>query len=158
MERVASRLLLPGRANCRAKWWWQAPSHSRVRDAWAQEVASKWEEHARALEGWQAEGAPTTSGTGSGTDLSEWRRDQAGKRFRGYPLHFPIVYNELGQNVCRFFNYGACLKGDACPHDHSSCHVCLGKGHRAQECTLPSHFGGGKVSGIVDTKTLASIQ
>jgi hypothetical protein len=34
--------------------------------------------------------------------------------------------------ICRFSNYGACLREKAgCPFDHDHCHACLARGHRA---------------------------
>ena len=89
---------------------------------------------------------------GEGQGEADWQATQQGKRFRGFPLKFPVAKTAQGTDICRYHNYSQCKKGEQCEHDHEHCHVCRERGHTAQECSKPSHFGGEGASGkVVDT-------
>jgi hypothetical protein len=84
-------------------------------------------------------------------------------RFSGYPLDYPrkripevtegtLILDEsfAGRSqfeldkklfICRYRNFGTCLKQDACPFDHNFCYVCGARFHVAQACFEPSAFG-----------------
>lgn len=65
-----------------------------------------------------------------------------------HPLTYPFVRAKVaeggedtggeptqGREICRYYNYLECKKGDMCTYDHTSCHSCREIGHRAIECT-----------------------
>ena len=55
-----------------------------------------------------------------------------------YPLDYPLRRTAAGANICRYHNYGQCLRAasGACECDHEHCHRCGEAGHRAVECEV----------------------
>ena len=62
--------------------------------------------------------------------------DMRAKRKKVHPLKQPYRESPFGDPICRFHNYdsGGCMKGAACPFDHSHCHICVAPGHAALSC------------------------
>ena len=59
---------------------------------------------------------------------------QEAARQKMYPMDYQLKTNAEGVNICRFWNYGVCLKGEQCRHDHTHCHKCGEAGHRGMNC------------------------
>ncbi|KAJ1625390.1 hypothetical protein T492DRAFT_1039861 [Pavlovales sp. CCMP2436] len=55
-------------------------------------------------------------------------------RFTQYPLAYLPVIGPDGRQICRFENYGVCMRGEACSYDHAHCHRCLQPAHVAKNC------------------------
>jgi hypothetical protein len=78
----------------------------------------------------------TVTSSSNDSDGTSGVPDEARTRYRKNPLKQPRrTVAETGLEVCRFYNYHTCLKGDSCPFDHSHCHLCGQAGHTAHLCT-----------------------